>query len=138
MHRKKVFLVLLMAGMAMVLATGSAFGGEKNTQNVTVELLPKVSSVYGCITDYIRKDEFEIIYATGEWVCHGTVPLKIAAADIKLLSAGMKTCKEAATTLGYSHVYYAFDHYKYSAGCPDGRPGIYARANVICLVKKNC
>ena len=106
MHRKKVFLVLLMAGMVMVMATGSAFGGGESTQNVTVELLPKVPTVYGCITDYIRKDEFEIIYAAGEWVCHGTIPWKILDVDIKMVNNGMEVCRKVAAKQGYSHVYY--------------------------------
>ena len=139
MYRKKVFLVLLIAGMAMVLATGSAFGGEKKGKKseVSVGMLMGASRIYGSIKDYIG-DNYKIIYVTGYEECtKDKTENGLTSLAFKLVHDANDWCKQAATTLGYSHVYYAFDHYQDTSQWPYGGSNskLCIRANIVCLVR---
>ena len=128
MHRKKVFLVLLMAGMAMVMATGSAFGGEKKEKKVVVEPFQKAYIVCGSIRDYIG-DKYKIIWAYYYGIYNRS---KNERSDLEhnLFKYGKEICRREAANQGYSHVYFASDHYRSDS------TEAYVEGNVICLVKK--
>jgi len=128
MHRKKVFLVLLMAGMAMVLATGSAFGGGEKEEKVVAEPFQKAYIVCGSIRDYIG-DEYKIIWAYYYGIYNRSKNEKSDLEHI-LFKYGKKICRREAANQGYSHVYFASDHYRSDS------TEAYVEGNVICLVKK--
>ena len=134
MHRKKVFLVLLMAGMAMVMATGSAFGGGKKEKKVVSEPFQKAYTVYGSIRDYIG-DKYEIIWAHYYGIYSRNRNERPIDLKYDLFKYEKESCQREAANQGYSHVYFAIDHYRWGPPWPDGTEA-YVEGNVICLVKK--